>query len=458
MTVPAKKTSLQALLDAQEGRSGTGGGRCRASNGSGAGWRGRSNTDRHRCATRPSRNSRWAEYEYEERGRRSRTTTPRGSSNPSGADGPTYEERMAKIERDAIMEAGRSAEEKDANDNDDISTWVGPLVDGKCTYYQDRDKRFPFETKERGSELLQQLLDANSSLLRLNQNRIEEEAVANSDSSGCNGNSKMSAEVIVRVGHGLYADKPTLRTKGVTWSTEEYSHPGFQRMYLRMKSIQRFTEVWALLERSTNIGVFDDVFERGTGTVRIAAIGGGPGYELLATKLFFEERAPDVELELISMDVCAAWKPYTELLGFHFIQYDINDEGTNPLDVAGLSKGDLDFCIVSCVMIYVTNNQTLDMFHKLIHEDMVKAILLSERGEKTRACRMMEDRGGAVIRLIDQAYGADERQAIFCSDEFRKAISPSTPHHSKCDLTFPNVPYEEHKHERASTGRSRCSK
>jgi len=202
--------------------------------------------------------------------------------------------------------------------------------------------------------------------------------------------------------------------------------------------------------------VFDEIFKRGTGTVRIAAIGGGPGYELLATKLFFEEREPDVELELISLDVCAAWKPYTELLGFRFIQYDINDEGSSPLQVAGLSPGDLHFCIVSCVMIYVTNHQTLDMFHKLIHEDGVRAILLSERGERTRACKMMEDRGGSVIRLIDQTYGTDERQAVLCSDEFMSAYltAADARHQKEFEPTFPNVPYEEHKHERIGADRS----
>jgi hypothetical protein len=77
-------------------------------------------------------------------------------------------------------------------------------------------------------------------------------------------------------------------------STEEYGHPGLQRMYLRMKSIQRFTEIWSLLERCEALGVFDGIFEGmgeggGGGVVRIAAIRGGPGYELLATKLFFED-------------------------------------------------------------------------------------------------------------------------------------------------------------------------
>ena len=32
-----------------------------------------------------------------------------------------------------------------------------------------------------------------------------------------------------------------------TWSDEEYGLAGFQWMYLRLKSFQRFTETWATL-------------------------------------------------------------------------------------------------------------------------------------------------------------------------------------------------------------------
>lgn len=313
-------------------------------------------------------------------------------------------------------------------------TWVGPLVGGRCTYYMDREKVYPFQTGERGAALLAKLVETNTALLELNRARIEDEARA----------ADTTADVVVRTGHGLYSEKPTLRTKGVTWSTEEYGHPGLQRMYLRMKSFQRFTETWATLERAAGIGVFDEVFQRGTGTVRIASIGGGPGYELLATRLFFLERAPEVELELTSLDLCAAWRPYVEQLGFQFVHFDINDG--NLLEALGLGRGELNFCIVSCVMIYVTNDATLDMFHRLVHEEGVRAILLNERGEKTEACAMMEDRGGAVIRLIDQTLGVDERQTVFCSTEFSDSQLRGANRREE-ELTFPNVPFEEHKHK-----------
>ena len=40
---------------------------------------------------------------------------------------------------------------------------------------------------------------------------------------------------------------------------------------------------------------------------------------------------------------------------------------------------------------------------------------VSERSEETAACGMMEARGVAVERLIEQSLGKDERQSLFLS-------------------------------------------
>ncbi|KAL9178391.1 hypothetical protein ACHAXT_000038 [Thalassiosira profunda] len=480
-------SSLQALLDTQEGRAGSSsGGGARGGSGGwasrgnrwddnrdkrgGSGWQARSS------GSAPSRSGRYgnagpggSRFNQKEGsgggGGSSRwgniDISPRdhsGSRN-RGHKGhePTYEERRANIERRAVEDSRSAARSRrgDANSREDdiesLLSWVGPLREGRCTYYQDREKRFPFYTDERGYNLLQELMDTNKSLLQLNHQMLEERAATEAANVECD-----SKDVLIRIGQGLYAHKPTLRTKGVTWSTEEYSHPGLQRMYLRMKSIQRFTEVWCLLERSADLGVFDEVIQNAA-PVRVAAVGGGPGYELLATKLFFAQRAPDLELELISMDLCPAWRPYVERLGFQFIQYDINnEEGTDPIRAAGLQPGDLDFCIVSCLMIYCTTDPVINMFRRLVHDDGVNAILVSERGERTKACTMMEERGGEVIRLIDPSGGMDERQAIWCSKAFceekLRTTAPDYEGHQK-ESVFPNVPYCEHK-ERRGGGKS----
>jgi len=488
-------SSLQALLDKQEKGST-----------SGDGYRGdwsssdqRGNTSyRDRDDNNNFRRERYQPHSsrgsYSKRDDDNRVNVGRWNLKPSSSphqhnsirDGrskstePTYEERRANIERRAIEDSCRLSKSSGSTNSrwntnnrqqadgaagiqsidEDIASlqsWVGPLVDGKqCTYFQDRDKRYPFYTNEVGYNLLQQLMERNKALLHINHKLLEERA--SKEAYDGVQEEEVKKDVIIRIGQGLYAHKPTLRTKGVTWSTEEYSHPGLQRMYLRMKSIQRFTEVWCLLERCYMLGMFDDIIKRGEGMVRIASIGGGPGYELLATKLFFADKAPNVELELISMDLCVAWKVFVEELGFKFIQYDINnEEGINPLQAAELERGDIQFCIVSCLMIYCTNEKVLNMFRKLTHDDGVNAILVSERGERTKACSMMEELGGEVIRLI-QSNGMDERQAIWCSKEYANeklhTCSPDYEAHQD-DSVFPNVPYCEHKKRGSRSGRSR---
>jgi hypothetical protein len=74
----------------------------------------------------------------------------------------------------------------------------------------------------------------------------------------------------------------------VTWSYDEYGHPGLQLFYLKLKSWQRFTETYALLERAAMRGLFDAPLPEGR-PLRVAALGGGPGYELLAAQRYLTQ-------------------------------------------------------------------------------------------------------------------------------------------------------------------------
>ena len=104
---------------------------------------------------------------------------------------------------------------------------------------------------------------------------------------------------IAAEGERLYVEKPTLRgDQNVTWSYDEYGHPGLQLYYLKLKSWQRFTETYALLERAHRRGLFDAPLPEGR-PLRVAALGGGPGYELLAAQRFFKEVVGATELELV---------------------------------------------------------------------------------------------------------------------------------------------------------------
>lgn len=66
-------------------------------------------------------------------------------------------------------------------------------------------------------------------------------------------------------------------------------------MYLSLKSWQRFTETWALVERAARLGLFERHRPGGPfhgKPVRVLSIGGGPGYELIAFERFFRMCEP----------------------------------------------------------------------------------------------------------------------------------------------------------------------
>ena len=121
-------------------------------------------------------------------------------------------------------------------------SWVLPLDEatGTCTYFQDRNKRWPFTCTKRGYDLLQRLLDFNTELLVVNKKLID---------------STRDPRYTTMIGEGIYEVKPSLKCFGTTWSQEEYGHPGLQRMYLLLKSFQRFTETYATLERAEAAGL-----------------------------------------------------------------------------------------------------------------------------------------------------------------------------------------------------------
>lgn len=106
------------------------------------------------------------------------------------------------------------------------------------------------------------------------------------------------SDQILSEGKQIYSEKKHLIAgvpgqPKVTWSQDEYAHPGMQLMYLKLKSFQRFTETWAMLERSARLGLFEMHRQQQSSqsqsikSVRVISIGGGPGYELIAFERFF---------------------------------------------------------------------------------------------------------------------------------------------------------------------------
>lgn len=115
--------------------------------------------------------------------------------------------------------------------------------------------------------------------------------------------------------------------------------------------------------------------------------------------------------------------------------------GGGLLEKLGLTRGQLDYVIISNVLIYCSTEKIVKMFDWLLRVDGVRAILVTERKQKRLlACPELEHRGVRVIRLIDQSRGVDERQLAFVLRNLDLSA-----HVRRCKVIFPNVPFEEHK-------------
>lgn len=281
---------------------------------------------------------------------------------------------------------------------------LGALRDGRALYYQDRNRRWPFHTRARGHALLTELLDAAARLVAVSDVELE----------------RLGAEraaAVQREGASIYARKPNKRQEDVTWSQAEYAHAGLQREYCRFKSVraarcgaaacaaraargpsarrpsacrrplstravraptpspqvQRFTETYALLERAHDAGVFRELRDaapaEGRLAVRVASLGGGPGFELLAFRSFFARLFPHVDAEYISLDLAEEWGPYATRVGGEEAEACASAAGAgggvrfgvwDVRDGAGLHKaagGPIDYAIISYVLHHYMCNR-----------------------------------------------------------------------------------------------------
>ena len=166
---------------------------------------------------------------------------------------------------------------------------------------------------------------------------------------------------------------------------------------------------------------------------RIASIGGGPGYELLALREFLRELAPPLRVELTSVDLQPGWEPFARALDCGAITADLNDG-----DMLSRCGAPLDIVVISYVLIYCSNEATAAMFARLLRaEGGPRAILVSERTHRQEMAGLMERQGVTVTRLMPQRRGRDERQMVWTLSPL-----PSRAPRDERALTFPNVPYQ----------------
>lgn len=285
-------------------------------------------------------------------------------------------------------------------------------------YYQDIKKKWKFYTNKEGFNLLylcyketQKMLDHNYKLIKQNYDNPEEE---------------------IKKGYQIYTKKNSLKKDSksygsgehVTWTIEEYSHLGLQRFYLMVKSFQRFTETWALLERSKSYGLFNNI----ESNLNVASIGGGPGFECLAYDIFFKKYYPNIKCNFYVLDLEKNWGEYVRLMGPNYYFYEWDMYKDDLYKTANIKK--LDFVIISNVLVMYMTNPDSYKFMKNLLENQTKAILINSRSKSVKAKEELEKMNVLTTNLISNN---DDRQILFSLKKYNFD-------HQVTNI-FPNVPY-----------------
>jgi hypothetical protein len=216
--------------------------------------------------------------------------------------------------------------------DDPFAGAVVDLPNGLVHYYQDRRKKWTYTTDERGGRLLRGLFSLAAPLIRTVLSQLP--------------------DAVASEGRAIYAQKPNLGANGVTWSQDNYGHLGLQAEYLRLKSIQRFTEGWQAMQRAYNAGAFRHLMgdaSLGALPLRVSSFGGGPGFEMVAVRAFCEVHLPRAAPVFISLDLATEWAPCAATLGFGFREWNVND-GEGVIRASGYEK--IDLAIISYVLYH----------------------------------------------------------------------------------------------------------
>ena len=334
-----------------------------------------------------------------------------------------------------------------------------------CVYHQDVRRMYKFSCGETGLKLLESLVCAKRAALDVNTARIAATAASTTDGGG-NTAAKAGEERVRAEGERMYVNKASLEKKGVTWSHQEYSHLGLQAVYLRTKCYQRFTETYNLMDRMrcVMLNIVRDARKNG-GTLHVASIGGGPGFELHAVREWVKANAEALgeteadaaeRIDLISLDLQADWAPYAEKIGLRFV----GDWDLRRGDLIEQCGCDIHIAIISYVLIYTGEESTADMLARMLAPkeqhaaeqqqqqqqqrggggDGVKALLISERSHSQPIVSKMERRNVDLVKLMPQhtREGRDDRQLLVLPKGHQRLHEFESP---SMTVTFENVPY-----------------
>ena len=216
-------------------------------------------------------------------------------------------------------------------------------------------------------------------------------------------------------------------------------------MYLKLKSIQRFTETYNLLQRAFFRNFFlqyDKTKNKGTETVTFLSVGGGPGFELIAARYFFEKYFPKIKTELISLDIQKSWEEYTKLMDIDFIESNIKNGKIEGLKYFKNSYNDI-YLIFSYILIYVCDDETVLMIKSLLENENVKGIFISDRHKRNKIIPLFKKHNIRIIYLLPYIDGhKDDRQLLLLKKSRDNSINITKfIHNDEKKVTFTNVPF-----------------
>lgn len=159
----------------------------------------------------------------------------------------------------------------------------------------------------------------------------------------------------IAAGMRLYSEKPNL-SHDTTWTTAEYNLSEFQYTYIRLKSVQRYTECYAAFEVALGGMSAEELARIG----RVVSIGGGCGFELFALRDYLADKlGENHRVTATIIDVAATWAAYADIIDCDYKIEDVN--GGGPETAAALDGCDL--VIFSYVYRYLTSG-----FFSLVNE------------------------------------------------------------------------------------------
>lgn len=219
----------------------------------------------------------------------------------------------------------------------------------KCIYYMDLQKKWKFYTNKNGFLLLKLCFHYVKKILIKYQHDYK---------------------INYKLGKEIYSQKNNLKKTGITWTENEYNNNSMRYVYIIVKSFQRFTEMWSLLE-SFNLYCKLD-FSVGN---NILSLGCGPGFECLAFKTFYKNNK---NIKIYGIDSINKWKSSFEMFGT-FYNIDILNQKNDFFTF--LKKKKIDIVILSNVYAnYMTNKEgTLFIRDLFLHN--VKYILINDRSK-----------------------------------------------------------------------------